>query len=127
HRWREERTHPEGAGTEAADRGTVPRTACRRAGEEGPLRQEDGDQESRREEGRTGEEGRSEEGRDEEGAGEKDCRKGDRGEEVSCRQGRRLMLQRFRLDEVDAAAALLHGGGMLAYPTEAVFGLGCDP
>ncbi len=37
------------------------------------------------------------------------------------------MLQRFRLDEVDAAAALLHGGGVLAYPTEAVFGLGCDP
>lgn len=37
------------------------------------------------------------------------------------------MLQRFTLAEVDAAAALLHGGGVLAYPTEAVFGLGCDP
>ena len=37
------------------------------------------------------------------------------------------MLRRFTLDEVDGAAALLHGGGVLAYPTEAVFGLGCDP
>lgn len=37
------------------------------------------------------------------------------------------MLQRFTLAELDAAAALLHGGGVLAYPTEAVFGLGCDP
>jgi len=33
----------------------------------------------------------------------------------------------FTLAELDAAAALLHGGGVLAYPTEAVFGLGCDP
>ncbi|MBB6188129.1 Sua5/YciO/YrdC/YwlC family protein [Rhodanobacter sp. MP7CTX1] len=37
------------------------------------------------------------------------------------------MLRRFTLAELDAAAALLHGGGVLAYPTEAVFGLGCDP
>lgn len=37
------------------------------------------------------------------------------------------MLQRFTLAELDAAVALLHGGGVLAYPTEAVFGLGCDP
>ncbi len=37
------------------------------------------------------------------------------------------MLQRFTLGELAAAAALLHGGGVLAYPTEAVFGLGCDP
>lgn len=37
------------------------------------------------------------------------------------------MLQRFTLAELEAAAALLHGGGVLAYPTEAVFGLGCDP
>ena len=37
------------------------------------------------------------------------------------------MLQHFDLAELDAAAALLHGGGVLAYPTEAVFGLGCDP
>ncbi|MEP6897325.1 MAG: Sua5/YciO/YrdC/YwlC family protein [Rhodanobacter sp.] len=37
------------------------------------------------------------------------------------------MLQRFTLDEVDGAAVLLHDGGVLAYPTEAVFGLGCDP
>jgi len=37
------------------------------------------------------------------------------------------VLQRFTLAEIDAAAALLHGGGVLAYPTEAVFGLGCDP
>ena len=27
----------------------------------------------------------------------------------------------------DQAAALLHRGGVLAYPTEAVWGLGCDP
>jgi L-threonylcarbamoyladenylate synthase len=37
------------------------------------------------------------------------------------------VLQRFTLAELDAAAALLRGGGVLAYPTEAVFGLGCDP
>ena len=37
------------------------------------------------------------------------------------------MLARFTIAEVDAAAALLRGGGVLAYPTEAVFGLGCDP
>jgi L-threonylcarbamoyladenylate synthase len=33
----------------------------------------------------------------------------------------------FGLDEVDAAAALLRRGGVIAYPTEAVYGLGCDP
>ena len=37
------------------------------------------------------------------------------------------MLQRFTLAELDAAAGLLHDGGVLAYPTEAVYGLGCDP
>ncbi len=37
------------------------------------------------------------------------------------------MVQRFTLDQLDGAAALLRGGGVLAYPTEAVFGLGCDP
>lgn len=37
------------------------------------------------------------------------------------------MLEQFTLAELDAAAALLRGGGVLAYPTEAVFGLGCDP
>jgi len=35
--------------------------------------------------------------------------------------------QRFNLAQVDAAAALLRSGGVLAYPTEAVYGLGCDP
>jgi len=34
---------------------------------------------------------------------------------------------RFTLDELDAAAALLRRGGVIAYPTEAVFGLGCNP
>jgi L-threonylcarbamoyladenylate synthase len=33
----------------------------------------------------------------------------------------------FALDQLDDAAVLLRGGGVLAYPTEAVFGLGCDP
>ncbi len=37
------------------------------------------------------------------------------------------MLARFTLGELDAAAALLRDGGVLAYPTEAVFGLGCNP
>lgn len=37
------------------------------------------------------------------------------------------MLKRFSPAELDAAAALLLAGGVLAYPTEAVFGLGCDP
>jgi L-threonylcarbamoyladenylate synthase len=34
---------------------------------------------------------------------------------------------RFTLADVDAAAALMRRGGVLAYPTEAVYGLGCDP
>ena len=37
------------------------------------------------------------------------------------------MLERFTVAELGAAAALLRAGGVLAYPTEAVFGLGCDP
>lgn len=37
------------------------------------------------------------------------------------------MPARFTLAEVDAAGALLRRGGVLAYPTEAVYGLGCDP
>jgi len=34
---------------------------------------------------------------------------------------------RARLLSLDAAAALLREGGVLAYPTEGVWGLGCDP
>lgn len=37
------------------------------------------------------------------------------------------MLRRFSHDGIDAAADVLRTGGVLAYPTEAVFGLGCDP
>ncbi len=33
----------------------------------------------------------------------------------------------FSVREIDAAAALLRAGGVLAYPTEGVYGLGCDP
>jgi L-threonylcarbamoyladenylate synthase len=33
----------------------------------------------------------------------------------------------FDIEEVEAAAALLRAGGVLAYPTEGVYGLGCDP
>jgi len=33
----------------------------------------------------------------------------------------------FTLADIEAAGALLRDGGVLAYPTEAVFGLGCDP
>jgi L-threonylcarbamoyladenylate synthase len=33
----------------------------------------------------------------------------------------------FKIEEVEAAAALLREGGVLAYPTEGVYGLGCDP
>lgn len=36
-------------------------------------------------------------------------------------------MRRFDLAAVDEAAALLHAGGVLAYPTEGVFGFGCDP
>jgi L-threonylcarbamoyladenylate synthase len=35
--------------------------------------------------------------------------------------------RRYALAELDAAAASLRSGSVLAYPTEAVFGLGCDP
>ena len=34
------------------------------------------------------------------------------------------MVSRFRLD---LAARVIHAGGVVAYPTEAVYGLGCDP
>lgn len=37
------------------------------------------------------------------------------------------MLHRYGASEIDGAAELLRAGGVLAYPTEAVFGLGCDP
>lgn len=37
------------------------------------------------------------------------------------------MTQRFDLADVEGAAEILRRGGVLAYPTEAVFGLGCDP
>jgi L-threonylcarbamoyladenylate synthase len=33
----------------------------------------------------------------------------------------------FSIEEVEAAATLLREGGVLAYPTEGVYGLGCDP
>jgi len=33
----------------------------------------------------------------------------------------------FSAEEIEAAAALLRAGGVLAYPTEGVYGLGCDP
>lgn len=33
----------------------------------------------------------------------------------------------FTVDEIEAAAAVLRAGGVLAYPTEGVYGLGCDP
>lgn len=36
-------------------------------------------------------------------------------------------MRRFELTEIAQAAALLRSGGVLAYPTEAVLGLGCDP
>jgi L-threonylcarbamoyladenylate synthase len=37
------------------------------------------------------------------------------------------MTARYTLADTEAAAALLRNGGVLAYPTEAVYGLGCDP
>ncbi|MGH8213630.1 MAG: L-threonylcarbamoyladenylate synthase [Rhodanobacteraceae bacterium] len=36
-------------------------------------------------------------------------------------------MQRFEATQIAEAVALLRAGGVLAYPTEAVFGLGCDP
>jgi L-threonylcarbamoyladenylate synthase len=36
-------------------------------------------------------------------------------------------VRRFDAGQIADAAALLRAGGVLAYPTEAVFGLGCDP
>ena len=36
-------------------------------------------------------------------------------------------MRRFTPDQIGQAAELLCQGGVLAYPTEAVFGLGCDP
>lgn len=33
----------------------------------------------------------------------------------------------FNVEEAEAAAALLRAGGVLAYPTEGVYGLGCNP
>ncbi|WP_233840553.1 Sua5/YciO/YrdC/YwlC family protein [Dyella sp. 2HG41-7] len=37
------------------------------------------------------------------------------------------MSKRYTLAELDGAADVLRSGGVVAYPTEAVFGLGCDP
>jgi L-threonylcarbamoyladenylate synthase len=37
------------------------------------------------------------------------------------------MTARYTLADTEAVAALLRNGGVLAYPTEAVYGLGCDP
>lgn len=37
------------------------------------------------------------------------------------------MTRRYTLADLEDAAACLRQGGVLAYPTEAVFGLGCDP
>ena len=37
------------------------------------------------------------------------------------------MTRRFGLHEIDQAAALLRAGAVLTYPTEGVYGLGCDP
>lgn len=37
------------------------------------------------------------------------------------------MPKHYTLAQLDQAADLLREGGVLAYPTEAVFGLGCDP
>lgn len=37
------------------------------------------------------------------------------------------MLKIFTCAELAAAAALVRAGGVLAYPTEGVYGLGCDP
>lgn len=37
------------------------------------------------------------------------------------------LLHRYGASETGGAAELLKAGGVLAYPTEAVFGLGCDP
>jgi L-threonylcarbamoyladenylate synthase len=36
-------------------------------------------------------------------------------------------MRRYTQADIQAAATLLREGGVLAYPTEAVFGLGCDP
>src|SRR5689334_22081382 len=36
-------------------------------------------------------------------------------------------MRHFDAARIAEAAALLRAGGVLAYPTEAVFGLGCDP
>lgn len=36
-------------------------------------------------------------------------------------------MRRFTSAAIEQAASLLREGGVLAYPTEAVFGLGCDP
>lgn len=37
------------------------------------------------------------------------------------------MPKHFTLAQLQSAAATLRDGGVIAYPTEAVFGLGCDP
>ncbi|RDS82194.1 threonylcarbamoyl-AMP synthase [Dyella monticola] len=37
------------------------------------------------------------------------------------------MPKHYTLDQLQAAANALREGGIIAYPTEAVFGLGCDP
>lgn len=38
-----------------------------------------------------------------------------------------MLKQPNKAEDYAAAAALMHEGGVIAYPTEAVYGLGCDP
>src|SRR6185312_8170139 len=65
--------------------------------------------------------GRSQEDPGKEGAGEESrCEKENRGQE-GCAKG--LIVDAA----IAAAVSALRAGGVVAYPTEAVYGLGCDP
>ena len=37
------------------------------------------------------------------------------------------MPKHYTLDQLPSVAEILSEGGVIAYPTQAVFGLGCDP
>src|SRR5690606_26341028 len=95
----------------------------------GRWRQAQGsDQEGRRRQD-CGEEGDAQDGREE--VGEQERWRKEIGRQETGRkedvQGSRGQRRKRMTDTVEAAALALRRGGVVAYPTEAVWGLGCDP
>lgn len=94
----------------------------------GCRKQENGFEEKgqQQEKGVLEEEGRKqkEDSLEEEGEQQEDCGQPDT---IGLGINRRRRLCRVTSDNIEQAVTALRAGGVIAYPTEAVFGLGCDP